>query len=313
MSVTLRMLALATLTGIGVCGRAEQIGYDVLYQRRSFDLGFLNVSAGSPYSGTTIINAQFGVPKFDASLGTLTRVYAGYQTEIQPYFQCSIPGSPPTQPVDVMASLTARFKMTPPGAPPIDAEMIFTDSGAFAPQQSTLFLSYSEQSVDTRFVALPDASTDLFVGTGLVILPLRVELVEQVSMSAGSMYGIFDFEIEGVVSVLYEYDPLRQPGDANGDLLVTGADFTIWSDNFDEVVGGKTWEQGDWTGDGFVTGADFMIWADNFGHGPATAVPEPGGMFYTLALAAAVATRLRTAASAPRPARGNRARRTSRD
>ena len=51
--------------------------------------------------------------------------------------------------------------------------------------------------------------------------------------------------------------------DANGDRMVTGADYTIWADNF-----GKTWAtfgEGDANGDRQVTGADYTIWADNFG------------------------------------------------
>lgn len=32
--------------------------------------------------------------------------------------------------------------------------------------------------------------------------------------------------------------------------------------------------QGDWTGEGYVTGADYTIWADNYGVGT-NAVPEP--------------------------------------
>lgn len=56
------------------------------------------------------------------------------------------------------------------------------------------------------------------------------------------------------------------PGDANRDNVVSGADFTIWNDNFDggEGPGGKTFDQGDFSGDGFVSGEDYTIWADNF-------------------------------------------------
>lgn len=77
---------------------------------------------------------------------------------------------------------------------------------------------------------------------------------------------------EGVLAT----DTPQVPGDANGDGCATGADFTIWADNFDDGtgVGGKTWREGDWTGEGYVTGADFTIWSDNFGC-PPTAVPEP--------------------------------------
>lgn len=69
----------------------------------------------------------------------------------------------------------------------------------------------------------------------------------------------------------------RLPGDANADGVVSGADYTIWADNFDNGVGpgGKSWQQGDWTGEGYVTGADYTIWADNYGRGLNESVPEP--------------------------------------
>jgi len=59
-------------------------------------------------------------------------------------------------------------------------------------------------------------------------------------------------------------DGPSEPGDANHDGVVDGADYTIWADNYEPGVGGKTWEQGDFTGDGIVDGADYCVWADNF-------------------------------------------------
>lgn len=68
------------------------------------------------------------------------------------------------------------------------------------------------------------------------------------------------------------------PGDANGDRLVDGADFTIWADNFGDTVTPLT--NGDFTNDGMVDGADFTVWADNFGATPGSpaSVPEPSGL-----------------------------------
>lgn len=73
-----------------------------------------------------------------------------------------------------------------------------------------------------------------------------------------------------------QFGDIRLPGDANEDGCVSGADFTIWADNFD-FGPDAVWGQGDFTGDGFVTGGDFTIWADHFGLGCApSSVPEPG-------------------------------------
>ena len=52
-------------------------------------------------------------------------------------------------------------------------------------------------------------------------------------------------------------------GDGNGDGCVTGADYTIWADNFGTLALAGPGE-GDYNGDGAVTGADYTIWADNF-------------------------------------------------
>lgn len=80
------------------------------------------------------------------------------------------------------------------------------------------------------------------------------------------------------------------PGDANGDRMVTGADYTVLEDRFGKNPGQAQHSDGDFNFDGHVTGADFTIWCDNFGInvGPdALAAPEP--MTLTLAGAAALA------------------------
>ncbi|MBX7071867.1 MAG: DUF4465 domain-containing protein [Pirellulales bacterium] len=80
-----------------------------------------------------------------------------------------------------------------------------------------------------------------------------------------------------------EFNP-AVPGDANGDTLVDGADYTIWADHFQQSGG---YAQGDFNGDGVVDGADYTIWADHFA--PASAalpVPEPAtGLLFALGTA----------------------------
>jgi hypothetical protein len=90
--------------------------------------------------------------------------------------------------------------------------------------------------------------------------------------------------------------PDRIPGDGNLDGAVTGADYTIWADNFNLWNGDANFSVGDYNEDGFVTGADYTIWADNFGT-MAAPVPEPGALVLGgLALAACLAVgRRRTA------------------
>jgi formylglycine-generating enzyme required for sulfatase activity len=79
-------------------------------------------------------------------------------------------------------------------------------------------------------------------------------------------------------------------GDANGDVLVDGADYTIWADHF--LLPGVGFALGDFNMDGVVNGADYTLWADNVTFTAdttdtptltAAAVPEPSA----IALAAA--------------------------
>jgi hypothetical protein len=87
---------------------------------------------------------------------------------------------------------------------------------------------------------------------------------------------------------------LDVPGDGNGDRRVTGADFTIWSDNFGLFDGDADTSNGDYNGDGFVTGADFTVWSDYFGTDASVdlvatgaTVPEPTAGALALATLAA--------------------------
>lgn len=75
---------------------------------------------------------------------------------------------------------------------------------------------------------------------------------------------------------------LAKFGDANGDGVVDGVDYTRWADHFMQT--GATFNQGDFNGDGVVDGADYTAWADNFNPLSAAAsmsvatVPEPSGL-----------------------------------
>lgn len=72
---------------------------------------------------------------------------------------------------------------------------------------------------------------------------------------------------DGVAGGDFHFDFTVLPGDGNRDNRVTGADFTIWSDRFDNRQGAadKLFTDGDWDGDGHVAGGDFTLWADHFG------------------------------------------------
>lgn len=77
---------------------------------------------------------------------------------------------------------------------------------------------------------------------------------------------------------------LAVPGDANGDGLVDGNDYTIWADHF--LMTGATLDDGDFNGDGIVDGGDYTLWADNYSVpalASAMSVPEPASLALAVA------------------------------
>lgn len=70
----------------------------------------------------------------------------------------------------------------------------------------------------------------------------------------------------------------QKPGDANGDGLVDGVDYTLWADHF---LLPATWRNGNFTYDAIVDGADYTVWADHFSPFPSASlavVPEPSAL-----------------------------------
>lgn len=129
---------------------------------------------------------------------------------------------------------------------------------------------YSAVTYDSGGYALlvPAGTYDLVAfGTGLGGTALDK------NVSIGSLNEKFDFHPQDILD----------PGDANGDLLVDGADYTVWADHFFVSNANNNGSMGDFTGDGIVDGADYTVWADHFA--PAaliTAVPEPASWVLAL-------------------------------
>jgi PEP-CTERM motif len=86
-----------------------------------------------------------------------------------------------------------------------------------------------------------------------------------------------------------KYTALTLLGDANGDGIVSDADYTIWADHYGQT--GVARSMGDFNGSGSVTEADYTIWADNYGAAIGS-VPEPAALAL-LSLGAAALLRWR--------------------
>ncbi|MBL9123009.1 MAG: hypothetical protein JNG90_05215 [Planctomycetaceae bacterium] len=76
-------------------------------------------------------------------------------------------------------------------------------------------------------------------------------------------------------------------GDATGDDITDGADYTVWADNFLTTTASGA-AGGDFNLDGLVDGADYTVWADHFSPAEPSfaAVPEPTS--WSLALCGAL-------------------------
>jgi len=63
-----------------------------------------------------------------------------------------------------------------------------------------------------------------------------------------------------------------KPGDANGDGLVDGVDYSIWQANYGKATN-DNYKSGDFNGDGKVDGADYYIWFSNYSATPTPSLP----------------------------------------
>lgn len=102
-----------------------------------------------------------------------------------------------------------------------------------------------------------------------------LDLALMLDLDATAAFFLGDFLVEfGMEGQLHATAQINVPGDGNLDGDVTGADFTVWTDNFGQnsVTGNSV---GDYNNDGQTTGADFTVWTDFFGFG--SAAPAPAG------------------------------------
>lgn len=67
-----------------------------------------------------------------------------------------------------------------------------------------------------------------------------------------------------VDSVVYVDDPAGIPGDFDGDMAVTAADYTVWRDTMGDAV--ATGSQADANYDGLINTADYLVWRANYGN-----------------------------------------------
>lgn len=100
--------------------------------------------------------------------------------------------------------------------------------------------------------------------TGQIVLDLAADLEISANMLATAYQS-------SAINVL-----LPALGDANGDGVVDGTDYTIWADHYLQT--GQPWTHGDFNFDGLVDGSDYTVWADHWSPAPAagaSVLPEP--------------------------------------
>ncbi|MGI9457296.1 MAG: choice-of-anchor Q domain-containing protein, partial [Aeoliella sp.] len=74
----------------------------------------------------------------------------------------------------------------------------------------------------------------------------------------------FDRVVGGRIDIgAVEYNSALTPGDYNGDLMVNGADFTIWRNTLGDAVTPLTTADG--SGNGLIDELDYQVWRDHYG------------------------------------------------
>ena len=123
-------------------------------------------------------------------------------------------------------------------------------------------------------------------GDGLIDLTLKFsmrDLVDNGALGGMSMEALLTgLTFDGMMFEASDSIRLVPPGDANNDLVVDAADYTVWANGFGGASPQLT--DGDFNGDGSVDVADYTILANHFGQGVSTpagavaAVPEPSSL-----------------------------------
>jgi hypothetical protein len=119
-------------------------------------------------------------------------------------------------------------------------------------------------------------------GSGGYSLKVPAGTYDLVAYGASLGGTVLDIDVAiGAKNLKFDFlpDEILAPGDANGDGLVDGGDYTTWADNFLGVAPYHNGSTGDFSGNGVVDGGDYTIWADHYNPaGFATAVPEPASI-----------------------------------
>jgi hypothetical protein len=171
------------------------------------------------------------------------------------------------------------------GALPLDTQLTASLSYDAVPKILTLTMSTSSGPLDIN------SSGDLGevggfdgdIATIQLYLPFDVLFaVDRLAIPLWSIPAASGSGSVVVADVLFDSLSVDMPGlllgDANGDSVVDGGDYTAWADHYLQF--NQTVVSGDFTGDGLVDGADYTVWADHyqpssFGAAAASAVPEP--------------------------------------
>jgi hypothetical protein len=155
--------------------------------------------------------------------------------------------------------------LSPPGGPIVPGTMLtITMAGA-----GTIYYT-TDGGTDPRLVGgAVNPSPEVKIYTG----PIEVQPGQKVLVRNRTANGAWSVLIEA------NFTGAAQPGDFNGDGIVTGNDFLVWQ----QSLGGAANPPGsgaDGNGNGSIDAADLAVWGDNFG--PAAAIAVAADAEFTL-------------------------------
>lgn len=297
-------LALA-LSAVALSGAAPQ-AYVIRGQWTQANDPFLNAQVGAPFQGVFIYDPQALNITNNPDFGTLGNVDAGQTTATQQIYAFEspselYPGLLPKGPngwnyIESGGTFFPRAQVDSMGGPqrPAIAKVLNDGAGPFGPPFWDVieFVDHMNltQTGGGGAHRLSLSFID-FTSNGMSISSLN--LPSTIDLDDFQPFQPWGISIRGNLGLVIPGSPTGDDieqipfGDANLDGRVTGADYTVWADNFGMAAGTALWIHGDFNVDGQVSGADYTIWADNFGadmaDGPVAAVPEPHALALALA------------------------------
>ncbi len=210
-------IGIAEATAIGA--RSEEIEHTAVLDSGNMVLPTRFV----PFSrtDTNTANRSLGVPQFDQSMGLLQAV----EIEVTAHTDAAWHGEVVDDPgicAGANANMRVRYQHSPPGASAFGHEAFFNRTECFT--SSVLVWDFNYPARNSTAGPVTPTVLDAYIGSGTVSVPIRIDFIQEVTISnTGCVYN-FSADVDLEVTVRYIYSPGSLPGDLNCDGVVSVGD-----------------------------------------------------------------------------------------